>query len=155
MNTFQRYVTENARWFRGVAKETELSLLEAERNLGVKLPEDLRWLLVNYGYWHATGIQSLDETVDVSLKARKYLNLPARYLVLNDRQDAGAYLLDTVPCSDTNEPKVYDVAWESIPNRIDEEITFDSLLKYVQDVLEVERDIIVDEDVDFVPSGLP
>ena len=87
--------------------------------LGVTLPDDIRWLLGTYGYWHATGISSLDETVADTQAAREHLNLPHQFIVLYNHQDGGAILLDTVPDQD-GENKVYNVGWEAIPDQIDE-----------------------------------
>lgn len=88
-------VSSNARWFAGVHRETGESLLAAEGTLGVTLPLALKWLLSMHGYSDACGIPSLAESVEKTLRCRNSTGLPHRYVVLDDRGDAGAVLLDT------------------------------------------------------------
>ncbi len=152
MNTFRQFVEANARWFRGHLPESDATLDAAEESLGVSLPQDVRWLLRDYGYWHATGISSLDETVSNTQAAREHLNLPARFVVLYDHQDGGAILLDTIADSKTGQNKVYNSGWESVPDEIENEIVYDCYLDYVRDVLDRERDFIAAEDVDYDPG---
>jgi cell wall assembly regulator SMI1 len=56
MCNFRNFVKENEVWFRGKLPETDETLMNVESKLGVKLPEDIKWLLKEYGYWHGTGI---------------------------------------------------------------------------------------------------
>ncbi len=152
MVRLRQFVQDNVRWFRGHAPETEKSLDDAERILGVQLPADIRWLLSTHGYWHATGISSLDETITKTEAAREHLNLPERFVVLYDHQDGGAIILDTDAESQTDENKVYNVAWGSVPDHIHDEIVYDSYVDYVRDVLEQKRDFIAAEDIDYDPT---
>jgi hypothetical protein len=108
--------------------------------------------LREFGYWHATGIGSLDESVKTTLAAREDAGLPDRYLVLYDHQDAGVVLIDTELDVDEVGPPVYYLGWEDIPERIAEGTSFQSFLAYVRDVLANERDLIDEGDIDYDPS---
>ena len=142
---------ELARWFRGRGHESMASLDLAEEKLGVRLPDEIRWLLSTYGYWHATGISSLDETVSDTLAARQHLNLPNCFVVLYNHHDGGVILLDTVPDSEGNN-KVYNVGWGAVPDNLDGGIQYRSYLDYVRTILEAERDFLAEEDVDYDAS---
>jgi len=152
MNTFRQFVESNARWFRGHLPESDATLDAAEELLGVSLPQDIRWILSEYGYWHATGISSLEETVSKTQAAREHLNLPARFVVLYDHQDGGVILLDTFADSQTGLNKIYNSDWESVPDEIDSAIVYDCYLDYVRDVLDRERSFIAVEDIDYDPA---
>jgi len=152
MNTFRQFVEANVRWFRGHLPESDATLDAAEASLGVSLPQDIRWLLRDYGYWHATGISSLDETVSNTQAAREHLNLPTQFIVLYDHQDGGVILLDTLVDTETGGHKVYNSGWESVPDAIENEIVYDSFLDYVRDVLDRQQDFIAPDDVDYDPS---
>ncbi len=145
---FRQYVQENHRWFLGRLPETVESLNEAEEALGVRLPEDVRWLLHEYGYWHGTGISSLDETVSATRDARIHVHLPDRFVVLYDHQDGGAILMDTVADAETRRHRVYNVDWASIPDAINDEIVYASYLDYVRDVIEQARGSLDEADID-------
>jgi hypothetical protein len=90
----RKLVAENASWFRGVAPETADSVAEAERRLGVKLPTPLKWLLCEYGYSSACGVANLGESVEMTLACRESIGLSTRYVILEDKGDAGIVLLD-------------------------------------------------------------
>lgn len=152
MNDFRQFVEANAQWFRGHLAESDATLDAAEESLGIPLPEEVRWLLRDYGYWHATGISSLDETVSNTQAAREHLDLPGRFIVLYDHQDGGVILLDTVPDSVTGQNKIYNSSWNSVPEEIENEILYDSYLDYVRDVLNRQRAFIGAEDVDYDPE---
>lgn len=153
MNAFRQFVETNARWFRGRLPESEATLDAAEATLGVSIPQDVRSLLRDYGYWHATGISSLDETVANTLAARQHLDLPARYIVLYDHHDGGVILLDTIADDETGQHKVYNSGWEYVPDEIETDIVYDSFLEYIQHILELARDFIADEDIDCDEAG--
>jgi hypothetical protein len=87
-------VSENTAWFRGVAAETAETIAEAERRLGVPLPPSLKWLLTEHGYSSACGVPNLGEAVEMTLACRRSIGLPPRYVVLEDKGDAGVVLLD-------------------------------------------------------------
>ena len=146
------FVDANNRWFRGRHAESDARLDSAEAQLGVSLPHDIRWLLREYGYWHATGISSLDETIEKTVAAREHMKLPHRYIVLYDHQDGGVVLLDTKPDQSSGKCKVYDSGWESVPDDIEQEIVYDSYLDYVKEVLVEQQDFIAPEDIDYDPT---
>lgn len=54
----------------------------------------MRWLLGSHGYSDGCGVANLDEAVAQTLACRRVMSLPAHWLILNDRGDAGAVLLD-------------------------------------------------------------
>ena len=87
MSAFRQFVEDNVRWFRGHLPETDQLLNAAEKTLGIQLPDDIRWLLRDYGYWHATGITSLEETVAETQAARDHLHLPEQFIVLYNLHD--------------------------------------------------------------------
>jgi hypothetical protein len=152
MSSFREFVEANSQWFRGHFSESDAALDAAEKSLGVSLPQDVRWVLRDYGYWHATGISSLDETVANTQAAREHLNLPERFVVLYDHQDGGAILLDTISDAETGNNKVYNSGWESVPDLIDQEIVYPSYLDYVQNVLEQRRNFIAEDDINYDPT---
>lgn len=87
-------VAENAAWFRGVTPETAETVAEAERRLGVRLPLTLKWLITEHGYSTACGVANLGEAVEMTLACRRSIGLPRRYVILEDKGDAGVVLLD-------------------------------------------------------------
>ena len=152
MNELQQFVDANDRWFRGHLPESDASLDSAEAQLALSLPPDIRWVLRDFGYWHATGISSLDETIENTIAAREHVKLPHRYIVLYDHQDGGVILLDTEPNPRTGQFNVYDSGWESIPDELELEIVYDSYLCYVKEVLARQQDFIAPEDIDYDPT---
>ena len=104
---FQSVVAQNAPWFEGVHPETLETLTAAERKIGAVLPPSLKWLLSERGYSSACGIDSLDIAVEVTLRCRKSLQLPERYILLNDWGDAGVVFLDTATANAEGEYKVF------------------------------------------------
>lgn len=154
MSASREFVTENYRWFSGRLPETEESLAIAEQQLGVRFPEDFRWLLITHGYSYATGIPSLRGTVKDTLDARQRLKLPARFVVLeNNGYETDAILLDTTPDVNTGENHVHYVAWECVDSEVGSDtITFQSYLDYTRDVLAAESEFISEDDIDFGPS---
>ena len=87
-------VAENAAWFRGVAPETASAVAEAERRLGVSLPAPLKWLPCEHGYSPACGVTNLGEAVEMTLACRESIGLSHRFVILEDKGDAGVVLLD-------------------------------------------------------------
>jgi hypothetical protein len=152
MSELRQFVNANERWFRGHLPESDASLDLAEAQLAISIPQDIRWLLRDFGYWHATGISSLDETIENTIAAREHLKLPHRYIVLYDHQDGGVILLDTQPNQETGQNKVYDSSWESVPDELEHEIVYDSYLHYVKKVLTRQQDFIAPEDIDYDPT---
>jgi hypothetical protein len=107
LSDFQSLVAEHASSFRGVDRESVDSLAAAERTLGCTLPKSLKWLLSHCGYSSACGVDSLDESVQITEHARHNLGLPSRYVVLNDWHDAGVVYLDTSAPDANGEYKVF------------------------------------------------
>ena len=146
MGSFQNFVKENEIWFRGRLPETDETLMNVESKLGVKLPEDIKWLLKDYGYWHGTGISNIEESIDDTLMAREHVNLPNNFVVLYDHQDGGVILLDTNKLS--GKYRVISAGWESIPDQIENEIIFSDFEEYTKSVIETEREIIAECDIE-------
>lgn len=136
MSRFQKFVRENEKWFRGRHPETDLSLNHVETELQLSIPVDLRWVLKEYGYWHATGVSDIEESILDTKAAREHLKLPHQYLVLYDHQDGGVVLLDTNSGSETNENRVIDSSWESVPDDIENEIIYPGLVEYAERLIE-------------------
>lgn len=152
MEALSDFVKANERWFAGNLPETDASLDAAQNKLELEIPTCIRWILREYGYWHATGIESLDESVKNTIAGRGHVNLPHRYLVLYDHQDGGVVLVDSDADDRSVGPPVYHVRWEDIPDRLDAEPDFSSYLEYVKDVLEDQRDFIDESDIDHDPT---
>jgi len=64
-------------------------------------------LLTEYGYWHGTGIGSLEDCVTETQLARKHVGLPTKYVVLENHHDGGLILLNTGEESSPGECVVY------------------------------------------------
>jgi len=154
MSSYRQYVANNERWFRGRHPETEESLNQVERDLGVKLPEDLRWVLVTHGYWHGTGVSSLEEMVERTLAARRVLDLPGNLVVLYDHDEGGVFLLDTVRDPGSGENPVWGAAWEDVPDRLATATRFGSLKAYAEYLVEQEGAFLAEEDIDCDSSSI-
>ncbi len=148
MNNFREFVTKNEKWFRGRLPETDVSLDLVESELNIALPDDIRWLLKEYGYWHGTGICNIEESVDDTKLAREHVQLPANYIVLYDHHDGGVILLDVEPDSVTGDYRVIDSGWESIPEKLEEETIYPSIMAYTKRVIETETDFLDEEDIE-------
>lgn len=146
MSKFQEFVVQNSKWFKGRHTETDASLDHVEKELDLKLPQDIRWLLCEYGYWHGTGISNIEESIEDTKQAREHLQLPSNYIVLYDHQDGGVVLLDTESKNGTN--RVIDTAWESVPNNLEKEIIYSDLVTYIKRVIEVESEVLEEEDIE-------
>ena len=148
MNKLREFVNANEKWFRGRLPETDASLDKVEEELSIKIPTEIRWLLKEYGYWHGTGISNIEESIIDTKEARKHVGLPAKFLVLYDHQDGGVVLLDTIANPITGEFQVYDTAWESIPDNLENEIIYSNYVEYVKRVIEVESEVIDEGDIE-------
>lgn len=104
---FRAFVAENADWFCGRLPETDETVKEAVEKLGVSFPPSLKWVLTTHGYWHATGVNSLDEDVSRTLCVRETTRLPHPYIILNDWGDAGVVVIDTNRFDDEGEAPCY------------------------------------------------
>jgi hypothetical protein len=152
MSPYRQYVASNERWFRGRHPETEESMNQAEHDLGVALPDDLRWVLITHGYWHGTGISSLEETVERTVAARRALDLPSNLVVLYDHDEGGVFLLDTARDPESGENPVWGAAWEDVPDRLSSAARFESLKAYAEYLVEEEGVFLSEEDIDYDPS---
>jgi hypothetical protein len=154
---FRAFVRANEEWFRGRLPETEESLSSVESSLGVRLPQSMRWLLKEYGYWHATGISNLADSVKDTLAARTHYGLPHGFVVLENLQDAGLILIDTADETSPGEPAFYWVGAEDLAAepRLDGNQRFPSYGEYAADRLESERDFYEERDVRYDPRDFP
>ncbi|MGA2230972.1 MAG: SMI1/KNR4 family protein [Tepidisphaeraceae bacterium] len=91
---FQAFVFAQVGRLQGVNPPATADMDNFERWLGYQLPETLRWLLNTYGYSKGCGVSSLPEAVVQTLACRRSIGLPDHWLLLDDRGDAGAVLLD-------------------------------------------------------------
>ncbi|WP_045386042.1 SMI1/KNR4 family protein [Vibrio rotiferianus] len=149
MNNFREFVTKNEIWFRGKCPETDTSLDRVERELNIKLPSEIRWLLKEYGYWHGTGISNIEESVEVTKNARAHVQLPNNYIVLYDNQDNGVILLNTELDSVRGEHQVIDSGWESIPEKLNNETLYPNFMAYTKIVIKTEADFLDEEYVEY------
>lgn len=113
LEQLKQLVTENAEYFRGVSPETPESIASAEDALGHPLPESMKWLLTNHGYSTACGLDGLDECVRLTLEHRWKIGLPARYIALNNWDDAGMVWMDTLAMDEDGE---YPIFWSGAHN---------------------------------------
>lgn len=80
---------------KGTKKETEEDLRAVEVALAVRLPSDVRWLLLECGYGAVHAVPNIQESVDHTMRFRSATGLASKFVVLNDMNDAGVVLLDT------------------------------------------------------------
>lgn len=80
---------------RGDRKETEDRLRAVEKAFDVRLPADVRWLLLECGYGAVHSVPNIQESIDDTLRFRASVGLDPKYVVLDDKGDAGVVLLDT------------------------------------------------------------
>lgn len=148
MSEFREFVKENEKWFRGKCPETDVSLDIVESELSISLPDDVRWLLKEYGYWHGTGICNIEESIGDTKLAREHVQLPVNFVVLYDHHDGGVILLDVEKDLSTRDHRVIDSAWESIPESLEDETIYPSLMAYTKRVIETEANLLDDEDIE-------
>src|SRR5258705_9928333 len=94
LEKFQAFVGLHADRFVGVHPHSTAELDGMERVLGGRLPDALRWLLTEHGYSECCGVSNLNESVARTLECRRSISLPANWLLLDDRGDAGVVLVD-------------------------------------------------------------
>ena len=152
MSAYRDYVVANERWFRGRFPESPERLQHAESSFGVTFPEDLKWVLSTYGYWRATGVCSLEATIEKTQLARQHVQLPHPWIVLYDHDDGGVCILDTTPNPATGDNVVANVAWQSVPDGIYSETVFPSLLEYAIDLVEIEGNFGDEDDIEYDPT---
>ncbi|MCG6155580.1 hypothetical protein [Rubinisphaera margarita] len=85
LNEFEEFVQSNAVWFRGPQPESAEAIKQAGRQLGIDLPATLQWLLLNYGYWRATGVASLPVVVGKTRAMRP--DFPDSWIVLSSSRN--------------------------------------------------------------------
>jgi hypothetical protein len=112
---FRTFVAEHAQWFRGVVRETPASLADAEKRMAVDLPDSLKWLLSTWGYSESCGLPSLEDAVEATLRCRAKIGLPNRYVILEDRNDAGVVFLDVGASSDREACPIHWVGSHNFP----------------------------------------
>ena len=95
MNTIAELLEKHRSFLQGVRMETEAGLRSVESRLRIKLPSDVRWYLLSCGYGPANAIPNIVSSVSATERFRSAVGLPEQYVVLDDRNDAGAVLLDT------------------------------------------------------------
>jgi hypothetical protein len=157
LEEFKSYVESRAEWFRGRFPESDESLKNIEEALGMSLPGSLKWLLKEYGYWHATSVSSLEESVRATSEARTYHSLPKQYIVLNDYQDCGLILIDTGESTSPGEYPLYWPAWEDIipaPN-LSGASRYDTFPDYVADMFESNVNRVDEKYVRYDPKDFP
>jgi hypothetical protein len=95
MMTIKQIVDNHREYFSGEKKESDASLQVVEEALEIGLPSDLKWLLKSCGYGECSSVPNIQESIANTQRFREAASLPRRYIVLDDRNDAGAVLLDT------------------------------------------------------------
>jgi hypothetical protein len=157
LHEFQDFVAVNIDWFRGRLPETDSSLQQVERTLGVELPGSLKWLLSEHGYWHGTGVSNLEDTVKDTLDARQHLSLPNKFVVLENFQDGGVILIDADEVTSSGESPLYWVGMEDLgnPPQLEGNTRFDSFGDYVKDRLPSVQDAIEPRYARYNPADFP
>ena len=154
-DAFRQFVESNIDWFRGRLPETDATLAAYESDLGWRFPASIKWLLSTHGYWHATGIPNLCESVTLTLELRQSIALPSNFVLLADRGDGGVVVLDSSLPTVGDEFTIHDVDAASLhgldSRPFTPDITYDSFGRYVESVLETERSIIDAPDVAYDP----
>jgi hypothetical protein len=136
----------NADWFRGEKSETTAALAAAEKALGCTLPPSLKWLLVEWGYSEACGVDDIAGTVQDTLRFRQKMKLPDRYILLNDWHDTGVVFFDATAVDSEGEYKIYWAGAHNIHrlargDDVDTDAeTFDNYPAWVVNRLEAARD---------------
>ena len=95
MNTITELLEKHSSLLQGTRVETEASLRGVESRLRITLPSDVRWFLLSCGYGPANAVPNIVSSVSATERFRSAVGLPEQFVVLDDRNDAGAVLLDT------------------------------------------------------------
>lgn len=90
--------------------------------------------MTEYGYSDYSGVSNLYESIQLTKDARVHLELPHNYLVLYDYGDGGLILLDTL----SEKMRVINTAYESIPDKLDSEIMYESYQDYILDLIDMD-----------------
>lgn len=95
MSSLKDFAFAHEKYCFGRRKETEESFARVEAELQVVLPEEFKWFLRVCGYGECNAVSNLASCVSDTKRFRAAADLPKRFVVLDDRNDAGAILLDT------------------------------------------------------------
>jgi hypothetical protein len=91
----QEIVTAAPELFAGAVREEVALLRKVEADLAIILPEDAHWFLTSCGSGRSNAVPSIEDAARDTLRFRTAVGLPRRYVVLDDRGDAGVVILDT------------------------------------------------------------
>lgn len=91
----QDLATIYPRTFAGAVTETPEALERLKDQLGVRLPVDFVWFATTLGSGSSGAFSGSSLAEESTLRFRSAIALPTQYIVLDDRNDAGAILLDT------------------------------------------------------------
>ena len=154
-DAFRHFVESNIDWFRGRLPEIDASLAAYESDLGCRFPTSIKWLLSTHGYWHATGIPNLGESVTLTLELRHSIALPSNLVVLANHGDGGVVVLDSSLPTVGDELTIHDVDAAALhgldAQPFTPDIVYDSFGRYVESVLESQRSAIDPPDVAYDP----
>lgn len=95
MRSLQELASEHPDIFREAARESEETLENLEASLGVRLPDDVRWFWRHCGSGLSGAAPSAETSISDTARYREAVGLPGKYIVLEDRNDAGSVFLDT------------------------------------------------------------
>jgi hypothetical protein len=87
--------TSYPRTFAGAITETPEALERLKERLGVQLPADFVWFVTALGSGSSGAFSGISMAEESTLRFRRAIALPSQYIVLDDRNDAGAILLYT------------------------------------------------------------
>ncbi|WP_231882951.1 hypothetical protein, partial [Oleiphilus sp. HI0132] len=109
------------------------------------LPTSMKWLLNNYGYSTACGVENLEESVIQTVECRDSINLPNNVLIINDWGDGGVVFCIAddsadseykILITDAGDLQAYCVG-EPLPKDIEK---YPSFTKWVLSRLEFEKE---------------
>ena len=93
MEAFKEFVEENSGWFSSDIKETAEDLAYYEKEIGFEFQDALKWLLIEYGYSEASGLENLSTPVMETMELRSSIDLPEGVCILVNWGDAGIVLM--------------------------------------------------------------
>jgi hypothetical protein len=93
--TLQEIVAAAPDVFADAIREDAASLQRVETDLGITLPNDVRWFLTSCGSGRSDAIPNIEAAVGDTIRFRSAVALPYHYVVLSDMNDAGVVVLDT------------------------------------------------------------
>ena len=107
LDEFKNHVGENSQWFQSDYKESIDSISSIEQKLGFGIPASMSWLLSEYGYTRACGIENLEGSLSSTLECRETINLPSNILLINDWGDGGLVFC----IADNRADNDYEILW--------------------------------------------